>query len=50
MCVLFERGRDAGELGVQLGTNAVDARDGNAGGDQAVLDGSSAGLILQKCA
>ena len=49
--VLFERGRDASELGVQLGAKAIDDRDdrdGNPGGDQSVFNGGSARLILQK--
>ena len=49
--VLFELGRDARKLGVQLGAKAIDDRndrDGNPGGDQSVFNGGSARLILQK--
>jgi hypothetical protein len=47
----LELGRDAGELGIQLGAEAIDDRDdrnGNPGSDQTVFNGSSAGLVLQK--
>jgi hypothetical protein len=50
--VLFECDRDARESVIELGAQAIDHgndRGRNAGGDQAVLNCGSAGLILQKC-
>ena len=48
---LLQRVVDRGELGVQVGTKAVhdsDNRERNAGSNQAVFDGGSAGLVLNK--
>src|ERR1700688_2395813 len=48
---LLQRGIDRGELGVQVGAEAVDHSDNrerNAGCDQAVFDGGGAGLILHE--
>ena|ERR1700687_622234 len=49
--VLLQRAVDRGELGVQVGTEAVDHgddREGDAGGDQSVFDGSGSGLVMQE--
>ena len=49
--ILLELGRDAGELGIQLGAEAIDHgddRNGNPGSDQAVLDGSCPRAIFQE--
>ena len=46
---LFQRVVDRGELGVQVGAEAVDHcddRERNAGCNQAVFDGGGAGLIF----
>src|SRR5512141_428154 len=48
---LLQRGVDRGELGVQVGAEAVDHcddRERNAGGNQAVFDGGGAGLVLHE--
>ena len=48
---LFQRGADRGELRGEGGAHAVDRgddRNSDAGGDQAVLDGGGAGLILDE--
>src|ERR1700733_8692515 len=48
---LFQRGVDRAELGVQVGAEAVDHSDDgerNAGCNEAVFDGGSAGLILHE--
>src|SRR5260370_12892 len=48
---LFQRVVDGGELGVQVGTEAVDHsddRERNASCNQAVFDGGGAGLILHE--
>jgi hypothetical protein len=48
---LLQRAVDRGVFGVQIGTEAVDHgddREGDAGGDQRVFDGGSAGLVLQE--
>src|SRR5215813_12720139 len=48
---LLERGVDRGELGVQVGAEAIDDRDDrqrNAGGNEAVFDRGGAGLVLHE--
>jgi hypothetical protein len=48
---LLQRGVDRGELGVQVGAEAVDHsddREGDAGSDQSIFDGGSASLVLQE--
>ena len=48
---LLDRGRDVGEGIGQLGAEALhdgDDRDRDAGGDEAILDGSRARLVLGK--
>jgi hypothetical protein len=48
---LFQRGRDTLEVRFQGGADTVDGSDDHdrdAGGDQAVFDGSGAGLVLQE--
>src|ERR1700754_2234770 len=48
---LLQRGADRAEIGAQLAAEAVDHRDDrerNAGSDQAVFDGSGAGLVLHE--
>ena len=48
---LFQLGRDARELGVQRGAEAVDDRDDrdrDAGGDKAVFDGGGARIVPQE--
>jgi hypothetical protein len=50
-CRSAKLGIDAGELGVEGAANAVDDGDdgnGNAGGDEAILDGGRARLVLHK--
>jgi hypothetical protein len=45
---LFQRAIDVGELGVQIGAEAIDHsndRKRNPGGDQPIFDGSGAGLV-----
>ena len=48
---LLQRGVDRGELGVQVGAEAVDDSDNrerNAGRNQAVFDSGSTGLVLHE--
>ena len=48
---LLQLGRDAGEVRVQLRAESIDDRDDrdrNTSGDEAVLDGGSARVVLQK--
>jgi len=48
---LFERRRDARERCVQTGSEVCDSdddRDGNAGGDESVLDRGGAGFVASK--
>src|SRR5579862_6890098 len=48
---LFQRGVDRGELGTEFGTQAVHDRDdrkGNAGRNQAILDGRGGILVFQE--
>ena len=48
---LFQLRRNAGEAGVQLGADTVDNgdnRNGDASGDQAILDSRGARLVLHK--
>ena len=48
---LLQRGVDRGELGVQVGAEAVDHsddREGDAGSNQSIFDGGSASLVLQE--
>jgi len=51
MSRLLQLGRDAVELGIEAGADRIDGgddHDRNAGGNQAVFNRGSAGLILQK--
>jgi hypothetical protein len=48
---LFQRVIDRGEFGAELGADALnrgDDRESDAAGDQAILDGGRAGLVLQE--
>src|SRR3954471_19459359 len=48
---LLQRGRDRAEVAGQLGADALncgDDRNRDAGGNEAVFDGGSAGLVLHK--
>src|SRR5262245_4802572 len=52
MEMLLKLGRNAGELGVQGGTNRIDCRydhDRNSGGNQTVFNGRGTRLIPKKC-
>src|SRR3954451_22477407 len=51
LCRLLQRGTDITKGGRQLAAHALDGgddRDGNAGGDQAVFNGSRAALVFGK--